>query len=111
MLIYEPNHNSIEAKMSKVALEFKKEEQEDFESSMELDPFSLFINAIRAEQTRRKYQARLNTFFDYISIPNSNLEERCKIFVKNCHDNGNSKYAINCVSRFIVHLKERMNGK
>ena len=97
---------------SKVALALEQQVQaQDFESSMELDPFSLFINAIRAEQTRRKYQARLNTFFDYISIPNSNLEERCKIFVKNCHDNGNSKYAINCVSRFIVHLKERMNRK
>ena len=97
---------------SKVALALEQQVQaQDFESSMELDPFSLFINAIRAEQTRRKYQARLNTFFDYISIPNSNLEERCKIFVKNCHDNGNSKYAINCVFRFIVHLKERMNRK
>ena len=41
-------------------------QQEDYESSMELDPFSLFINAIRADQTRRKYQARLNTFFDFI---------------------------------------------
>jgi hypothetical protein len=82
MLIYEPNHNSIEAKMSKVALIVKEEAQEDFESSMELDPFSLFINAIRAEQTRRKYQARLNTFFDYISLPGTNLEERCNLFVK-----------------------------
>src|SRR5690242_18694326 len=108
MLIYEPSHNNTEGNMSKMALAIT---EEDFESSMELDPFSLFINAIRAEQTRRKYQARLNTFFDYISIPNSNLEERCKIFVKNCHDNGNSKYAINCVFRFIVHLKERMNKK
>src|SRR3954451_5058888 len=100
MLIYEPSHNSIEEKMSQVALAVEEQEKQDFESSMELDAFSLFINAIRAEQTRRKYQARLNTFFDYISIPNSNLEERCKIFVKNCHDNGNSKYAINCVFRF-----------
>ena len=65
--------------MSKVALAV---EEQDFESSMELDPFSLFINAIRAEQTRAKYQARLNTFFDYISLPGTNLEERCNLFVK-----------------------------
>src|SRR6478735_11975056 len=109
MLIYEPNHNSIEAKMSKVALEFKKEEQQDFESSMELDPFSLFINAIRAEQTRAKYQARLNTFFDYISLPGTNLEERCILFVKNCQSN--PKYAVNSIFRFIIHLKKRMNKK
>jgi integrase len=93
--------------MSKVALAVK--EQEDFESSMELDAFSLFINAIRAEQTRRKYQARLNTFFNFISIPDINLQERCKIFVKNCQSN--PKYAVNSVFRFIIHLKERMNRK
>src|SRR6476469_3243929 len=111
MLIYEHTHNNIETKMSKVALA-TTERQEDFKSSMEIDPFLLFINAIRADQTRRKYQARLNTFFDYISIPKTNLEERCKIFVNNCNDNGsNPKYATNCVFRFIVHLKERMNRK
>ena len=44
--------------MSKVALEVGEQEKEDdFESSMELDLFSLFINAIRAEQTRRKYNS------------------------------------------------------
>jgi integrase len=95
--------------MSKVALAFEEEEVQDFESSMELDPFSLFINAIRAEQTRRKYQSRLNTFFDYISLPDTNLKERCNLFVKNCP--GNPKYAMNSVFKFIVHLKERMNRK
>jgi integrase len=109
MLIYEPSHNNIEAKMSKMALAFKEGEAQDFESSMELDPFTLFINAIRAEQTRRKYQARLNTFFNYISISGKNLEEKCDIFVKNCH--GNPKYAMNSLFKFIIHLKERMNRK
>ena len=62
--------------MSNVALVVEEQEKQDFESSMELDPFSLFINAIRAEQTRTKYQARLNTFFDYISIPDTNLRRK-----------------------------------
>ena len=92
--------------MSKMALTCV---EKDFLSSMELDPFSLFINAIRAEQTKRKYQARLNTFFDYISLPGTNSEERCILFVKNCQSN--PKYAINSVFRFIIHLKERMNKK
>ena len=92
--------------MSKVALAFK---EEDYESSMDLNPFSLFTNAIRAEQTRRKYHARLNTFFDHISIPRENIEERSKMFIMKCH--GNSKYAMNCIFRFIIHLKERMQRK
>ena len=95
--------------MSKLALAVEEQEKQDYESSMELDPFSLFINAIRAEQTRRKYRARLNTFFEFISIPNTNIEERCKIFLKNCQ--GNPKYAMNSIFRFIIHLKERMNRK
>jgi hypothetical protein len=32
--------------MSNMVQAFKEERQEDFESSIELDPFSLFINAI-----------------------------------------------------------------
>ena len=103
MLIYEPTHNSIEDKMSNVAQAFKKEIQY-FESSMELDPFSLFINAIRVEQTKIKYQAPLNTFFDYISLPDTSLEQKSNLFVKNCHDN--PKYAMNSVFRFIIHVKK-----
>jgi hypothetical protein len=114
MLKYESTHNNIEQMTSKVALATtEQQEQRNFENSFELDPFSLFINAIRAEQTRRKYQARFNTFFDFISISNKNLEERCKIFVNNCRggNSDNTKYATNCVFRFIVHLKEMMNKK
>ena len=61
MLKYEPTHNNIEKRTSKMALETIQQEHEDYESSIELDPFSLFINAIRADQTKRKYQARLST--------------------------------------------------
>lgn len=50
MLKYEPSHNNIKKMTSKMALEIKEQqEHEDYESSMELDPFSLFINAIRAD--------------------------------------------------------------
>ena len=76
MLKYESTHNSIEGMMPKVALTI--EEEQDYESSMDLNPFSLFTNTIRADQTRRKYQARSNTFFYYILIPDTNLQERCK---------------------------------
>jgi hypothetical protein len=106
MLKYKPTHNNIEGMMTKVAPAI---EEEDYESSMEIDPFSLFTNAIRAEQTKRKYQARLNTFFNYILIPNTNLDEKCKIFIKNCL--GNPKYVMNSIFRFIIYLKERMQRK
>lgn len=76
------------------------------DNSMDLDPYLLFINAIRSPLTRQKYFGRLNTFFDFILIPKGNLDERCKIFVKNSIDN--QKYPLNCVYRFVIHLKEKM---
>jgi len=46
--------------MSNVALA-TTEQQEDFESSMELDPFSLFINAMRAD--KKKISSKVKHFF------------------------------------------------
>jgi integrase len=76
---------------------------------MELDPFLLFTSAIRSNQTRRKYQRRLNIFFDFIALPGPNLNERCKIFVKNSKEN--PSYPLNTVFRFIMYQKERMQKK
>jgi len=62
MLIYEPSYNNIEGKMSKVALAIEQQVQtQDFESSMELDPFSLFINAMRAD--KKKISSKVKHFF------------------------------------------------
>jgi hypothetical protein len=68
VLKYGPDDNSISAMM--------------VDNYMELEPFLLFANAIRSTQTRKKYQGRLNTFFDFISLPSCSLNERCKILSK-----------------------------
>ncbi|MGN6708251.1 MAG: hypothetical protein ACTHKF_02765 [Candidatus Nitrosocosmicus sp.] len=44
-----------------------------------MDSYSLLITAIRSDQPRRKYQARLNTFFDHISISNTTSKKRADI--------------------------------
>jgi integrase len=79
------------------------------DSFMELDPYLLFINSIRSEQTKRKYQGRLNTFFDFIALPNVSQAERCKVFIDKSKENPN--YPLNCSFKFIMHLKERMDRK
>ncbi len=76
---------------------------------MELDPFLLFTSAIRSNQTKEKYQGRLNIFFDFIALPKDNLNERCMIFIKNSKDN--SAYPLNTVFRFIMYQKERLQKK
>lgn len=76
------------------------------DTEMDLDPYLLFVNAIRSPLTRQKYFGRLNSFFDFILIPTGKLDMRCKIFVSKCSEN--PKYPLNCVYRFVIHLKEKM---
>ena len=42
---------------------------------MDSDPYSLFIFAMNAPQTREKYINRLNQFFDFIKLTGSTMEE------------------------------------
>jgi hypothetical protein len=76
------------------------------DNDMDLDHYLWFTNAIRSSLTRQKYFGRLNSFFDLILIPVGALEEHCKIFVSKCNEN--PKYSLNCVYRFVIHLKEKI---
>ncbi len=73
---------------------------------MEIEPFDLFINAIRSGQTREKYQSRLQTFFDFISLSKVDLNQRCKIFIANSRQN--KDYPLATAFKFIVYQKERL---
>ncbi len=81
----------------------------DDDNLIELDPFLLFVNSIRSNQTRQKYQSKLNTFFNFIALPDAALDERCKIFIDHCRTTPN--YPLNCSFKFIIYLKERMERK
>jgi hypothetical protein len=48
--------------------------------SEELDPWSLFIYAMKAPMTRDRYQIRVAKFFDFIGIPGTTLEEKARTF-------------------------------
>jgi hypothetical protein len=39
----------------------------------ELDPWKLFLNAMRSPMTRDRYQTRVAKFFDFIGIPGKNF--------------------------------------
>lgn len=73
---------------------------------LDLDPYLLFVNSIRSPLTRQKYFGRLNSFFDFIQLPEGPLDERCRTFIKNCNENTN--YSLNCTYRFVIHLKGKM---
>ena len=48
----------------------------------ELDPWMLFLNAMRAPMTRDRYQTRVAKFFDFIKIPGKTLEQKARTFAK-----------------------------
>jgi len=48
----------------------------------ELDPWSLFLNAMRAPMTKDRYQTRVAKFFDFIGIPGKTLEQKARNFAK-----------------------------
>ena len=51
------------------------------ENSTRIDPYSLFLHAMKSPVTKKKYSRRLEMFFDFIKIPGESLEERCLTFV------------------------------
>jgi hypothetical protein len=48
----------------------------------ELDPWRLFLNAMRAPMTRDRYQTRVAKFFDFTGIPGKTLEQKARNFAK-----------------------------
>jgi len=49
----------------------------------ELDPWSLFLNAMRAPMTKDRYQTRVAKFFDFTKISGRTLEQKARSFAKN----------------------------
>ena len=75
----------------------------------ESDPYSMFVFAMNAPQTREKYVTRLKRFFDFIDLPSSTIEERCNNSVQK--GKGDSKWILNSILRFLHAQKERLERK
>ena len=48
----------------------------------ELDPWKLFLNAMRSPVTRDRYSTRVAKFFDFTKIPGRTLEQKAGSFVR-----------------------------
>ena len=58
--------------------------------SEELDPWSLFIYAMKAPMTRNRYQTRLAKFFDFIGVAGTmRLEDRARAFAERGKNDSN----------------------
>ena len=48
----------------------------------QLDPWKLFLNAMRAPMTSDRYQTRVAKFFDFIGMRGKTIEQKASIFAK-----------------------------
>ena len=87
----------------------KKRLNESSESTIE-DPYSLFVFAMNAAQTREKYITRLDRFFRFINIEGNTIQERCRSFAEIAKKD-NNKWVLNNVLRFLQIYKERVEKK
>jgi integrase len=76
----------------------------------ELDPWSLYIYAMKAPMTRDRYQTRLAKFFDFVRLEvGAKLEDRARVFAQRGKDDGN--WALNSILRFVQYQKDRVDKK
>jgi len=75
----------------------------------ELDPWTLFLNAMRAPMTRDRYQTRVSKFFDFVKIPGKTLEQKARHFANKGKNDTN--WALSNILKFIYFQRERVEKK
>ena len=75
----------------------------------ELDPWNLFLNAMRVPMTKDRYQTRVTKFFNFIGIGGETLEEKARVFAKKGKSDTN--WALANISKFVYFHRERVDKK
>lgn len=75
----------------------------------ELDPWTLFLNAMRAPMTRDRYQTRVAKFFNFIGIKVKTIEQKAKRFASKGKIDTN--WALSNILKFVYSQKERVDNK
>ena len=86
----------------------RKRLNESLESTLE-DPYSLFVFAMNATQTREKYITRLDRFFHLIHVQGDTIEERCRYFAEIAKKD--NKWVLNNILSFLQIYKDRVERK
>jgi hypothetical protein len=79
------------------------------DNNVRIDPYSLFLHAMKSPVTKKKYSRRLEMFFDFLKIPGENLVEKCLTFVNN--GRSNVTWIFSNILKFILYHKERIDKK
>jgi hypothetical protein len=74
-----------------------------------VDPWSLYLYAMKSPVTRVKYQKRLSRFLEYIGITGTTTEEQARAFAQ--HGTKDTNWAFSSILKFIQYQLERVNSK
>jgi hypothetical protein len=80
--------------------------QDDY---VRIDPYSLFLHAMKSPVTKKKYSRRLEIFFNFIKIPGESMEEQCLTFINN--EKNNVNWVFTNILQFVLFHKERIHKK
>jgi integrase len=75
----------------------------------ELDPWKLFLNAMRSPVTRDRYSTRVAKFFDFSRIPGRTLEQKAGSFARK--GKNDTDWALSTILKFIYFQRERVEKK
>jgi integrase len=75
----------------------------------EIDPWKLFLNAMRSPVTRDRYSTRVAKFFDFIEIPGRTLEQKAMNFARKGRND--AAWAFSAILKFIYYQRERVEKK
>jgi integrase len=82
--------------------------EEEQNSTTQVEPWSLYLYAMKSPVTRLKYQKRLAKFLEYIRL-NGNTEEESRVFAE--HGGKDVNWAFSSILKFIQYQLERVNKK
>jgi hypothetical protein len=75
-----------------------------------LDVWALYLFALKSPVSRKKYQRRLENFFDFLEIKEDKIDERCKRFIKQVNEAG-SQWVFNMLIQYMQFHLDRVNRK
>jgi hypothetical protein len=75
----------------------------------DIDPWTLFLNSMRAPMTRDRYQTRVAKFFDFIGIQGRTLEQKARTFAEKGKVDTN--WALGRILKFVHFQRERVDRK
>jgi hypothetical protein len=75
----------------------------------EIDPWTLFLNAMRAPMTKDRYKTRIARFFNFIGIGGKTLEEKARTFANKGKNDTN--WALSNILKFVYYQRERVDKK